>query len=181
MAITTLAMVATVFVLNLYGMKEKPVPAWAKKLFVVYLARLLCMCNCASGTPPPSSPSHNNPDDVERHQLVAPRDRQLVTHQRSQTPANDDVIWRGRTPDQARRASHNPMTFVPGYEGFRKEPKKAEPKKVDYSKDWVHVAAVFDRLFFWLCLLFILVTTLILFHPITTSKYFKIPALDNSQ
>ena len=48
MAITTMAMVATVFVLNLYGMKEKPLPKWAKTVFISYMAKFLCMCNCAS-------------------------------------------------------------------------------------------------------------------------------------
>jgi len=50
--------------------------------------------------------------------------------------------------------------------------------KPNYSKDWVHVATVCDRLFFWVCLLFIVVTTLVLFHPLITARYFETPALD---
>ena len=44
MAITTLSLVLTVFVLNLHYVTDRPVPRWAKKLVLVYLARLLCMC-----------------------------------------------------------------------------------------------------------------------------------------
>ena len=51
------------------------------------------------------------------------------------------------------------------------------PKK-NYSKEWAYLASVCDRVFFWLCLLFILATTLLLFHPLTTSRFFKIPVID---
>lgn len=53
-------------------------------------------------------------------------------------------------------------------------------KQINYSKDWAHVAAVCDRFFFWLCLFFILGTTLLLFHPLTTSRFFKIPVIDRA-
>ena len=43
-----------------------------------------------------------------------------------------------------------------------------------YAKDWTRVAEVFDRLFFWLFLLAILISTLILFHPLTDT-YAKKP------
>ena len=41
--------------------------------------------------------------------------------------------------------------------------------EVDFSKDWKKIAEVFDRLFFWLFLLAIFISTLILFHPLTDS------------
>ena len=40
-------------------------------------------------------------------------------------------------------------------------------KPEDYSKDWKKIAEIFDRLFFWLFLLAIVISTLILFHPLT--------------
>lgn len=43
MAITTLAMVATVLVGNLYERKDRPVPKWLKKLMMDHMARVLCM------------------------------------------------------------------------------------------------------------------------------------------
>ena len=191
MAITTLAMVATVFVLNLYGMKEKPVPPWAKTLFTHYLARFLCMCNCQT----PLERRRNNdlemnprPKAVNPLQHYKPRSDKV----RSETH-NDDLAspWRTRTPendallrgmgDHHHNALHRrPSGQSPLSMAFRPAvpEKKAPEGKPDYSKDWIHVAAVFDRLFFWLCLIFIVVTTLLLFHPLTTSRYFQIPALE---
>ncbi|ESN92595.1 hypothetical protein HELRODRAFT_131728, partial [Helobdella robusta] len=43
MAITTLAMVATVFVGNLYERKDRPVPKWVKTLLFGHMAKILCM------------------------------------------------------------------------------------------------------------------------------------------
>ncbi len=37
----------------------------------------------------------------------------------------------------------------------------------DWARDWRRVAEVFDRLFFWLFLLAILISTLVLFHPLS--------------
>ena len=41
MAITTLSMVLTVFVLNLHHVTDRPVPRWVKTLVLVYMARML--------------------------------------------------------------------------------------------------------------------------------------------
>ena len=46
---------------------------------------------------------------------------------------------------------------------------KEEDKPEDYGKDWRRLAEIFDRLFFWLFLLAILISTLVLFHPLTKS------------
>ena len=43
MAITTMAMVATVVVGNLYERKDRPVPKWLKKLLLEHVAKILCM------------------------------------------------------------------------------------------------------------------------------------------
>lgn len=179
MAITTLAMVATVFVLNLYGMKEKPVPPWAKTLFIIYLARFLCMCNCQT----PGERSYNDLEMNKRRTPTNPlhHNKHNIRRDKARSNSNDDVTpWKSRTSETEplRRPSSTPpgLTFVPIHEKPRQE-----EAKIDYSKDWIHVAAVFDRLFFWFCLLFIVVTTLLLFHPLTTSKYFTIPALDKQK
>lgn len=185
MAITTLAMVATVFVLNLYSMKEKPVPPWARKLLVVYLSRVLCMC----AAPQESSSSTSSTFDMKNHVFMPkrtePRPR-FVTVQETGKRGQ-----RGSLPTDCKSCSDTEETTVPlnplygNNFGVRDRKKalmselhsdankaKANKPKADYNKDWVHVAAVCDRLFFWLCLMFILVTTLLLFHPLTTSKLF---------
>ena len=47
------------------------------------------------------------------------------------------------------------------------QPPAEENHDIDFAKDWRRVAEVFDRLFFWLFLLAILISTLVLFHPLT--------------
>jgi len=52
MAITTLAMVATVFVGNLYETKDRPVPAWVRTVILHYAASLLRYCTrCVDASP----------------------------------------------------------------------------------------------------------------------------------
>jgi hypothetical protein len=61
MAITTLAMVATVFVGNLYDKKDRPVPEWAQTAFLYYAARLLWLLHRCVDTPlPPGSTSFSS-------------------------------------------------------------------------------------------------------------------------
>ena len=43
MAITTLSMVLTVFILNLHGIADRPVPAFVRIVVLVHLAKLFCM------------------------------------------------------------------------------------------------------------------------------------------
>lgn len=165
MAITTMAMVTTVFVLNLYSMREKPVPPWAKKVFIVYTARILCMCNCQTS---PES------------RAAASRDRPTI---RASGIDADDISDLAED-DQFTRGTYAKVRGVPngrrvsGPTGGKGSGGGWGNTKADYSKDWVHVATVCDRLFFWVCLLFIVVTTLVLFHPLITARYFEVPALD---
>lgn len=187
MAITTLAMIATVLVLNLYSMEEKPVPYWAKKLFIVYLARIMCMCSCVVPGEPPDHTPH-----PRRRRKQSMATQPAITYCENEerinlvrlSPDHSDRNSQsdgGTTKVRERRASTPgplPTQWIPPpRQGSQSAGKKG---KMDYSKDWVHVAAVFDRLFFWLCFLLTAVTTLLLFHPLTTSKYFKIPVIEKS-
>ena len=75
MAITTLAMVATVFVGNLYETNDRPVPAWVRTALLHYAARLLRYCTrCLDAPrgfepptppPPPPPPAAPAPTDDE--------------------------------------------------------------------------------------------------------------------
>ena len=173
MAITTMAMVTTVFVLNLYSMREKPVPPWAKKVFIVYTARILCMCNCQT-TPAESraaaSASRDRPTAIRASGVDADDVYDLAEDDQftPDTFAKVRGVPNGRRVSLPNNARGSGMGG--GYGGGGAKP--------NYSKDWVHVATVCDRLFFWVCLLFIVVTTLVLFHPLITAKYFETPALD---
>ncbi len=192
MAITTLAMVATVFVLNLYGMKEKPVPGWAKKLFIVYLARILCMCTCTS-TPDTLDVESSSDHNKNRHNAHQRHSRDVHMYKGIKTLEESMPLKTQRSQSievQMRRGSRmdggamapggaeGGLTFMPSYDKTE-QIKENRPKKPDYAKEWLHMAAVFDRFFFWLCLVFIVVTTMVLFHPLTTSKYFKVPSDDD--
>ena len=50
--------------------------------------------------------------------------------------------------------------------GLYTEALKDPPAFPDYSKDWKRVAEIVDRLFFWLFLLAITLSTLVLLHPL---------------
>lgn len=205
MAITTLSVLATVFVLNLYGMKERPVPPWAKRFFVVYMARLLCMCNCRSDALAAATDEENY--DIKQTYRAANIKRASVHHQLLSVeredviqPLNTGSTSRGdRSPNfhhhRSASTAGNLLSTSTGASPKRRAttfglpipktssstpPASDDKAKRDYTKDWVHVAAVMDRLFFLLCLLFIVITTLLLFHPLTTSKYFDLPMLDRT-
>lgn len=146
MAITTLSMVLTVFILNLHHITDRPVPRWVRKLVLVYLGRILGFCR----------------DDVLHF---------LNSHPTSYQPA---------TPKSNHRNKGDSLNNIHS-NGVRKESDinaqplldsnekqiQLEDAKNDHIKEWKLVAEVLDRLFFWLFLLAILVTTLILFHPLT--------------
>ena len=116
-------------------------------------------------TPPHKGPlykrklSHNNLNlaDIEREEQAAPI---MEMHNRT---ANG-----GREP----HGPHGPHDNILGFTfPLNKKQKEKEEKPEDYSKDWKRMAEVFDRLFFWLFLLAILISTLVLFHPLT-NQYF---------
>ena len=244
MAITTLVMVATVFVLNLYNMKEKPVPLWVKRVFVTYVARILCMCDCDTGSETLSAKNNDlelqysaagytrsNPYAKQSSSASAygnvdsptksnnrKRQHQSKAKYRLITTADDGHILEqetvfdespARAPasqtyqscdttspfDSSPSANQNapacledqyylPENYMDYHQNNRdvtRHPRRkqstggATDDTIDFSKDWLHVAAVCDRLFFWFCLIFIAITTLLLFHPLTTSRYFDLP------
>ena len=221
MAITTLAMVATVFVLNLYSMKDKPVPLWAKKVFVKYVAKMLCMCDCIA--PPVREPdstdnesgyssqygttnsttyhsksqtAHMNnigsgsKNHKHKYKLITTHENKHILEEETDTDEFSTVTIELQDTYQSscdmlpQDTPCSSLQNSPHFQQNRREDvihkrKKKSSNQKDYSKDWIHVAAVCDRLFFWLCFIFILVTTMLLFHPLTTSKYFKIPIIEN--
>lgn len=185
-------------------MKDRPVPTWAKKILMVHVARLLCVCDCAQDATLICHSPEKDEKNSERLHLVTLLNPYAVarlpisnctTHIRSKSGSGEDP-WRrrhrslerrtqssgtdkdqrsvtatsnSRLPSRSKRSSASPVALVP------------DPSaKVNFAKDWAHVAAVCDRFFFWLCLLFIAITTLLLFHPLTTSRYFRLPILERT-
>jgi len=192
MAITTLAMLATVLVGNLYETKDKPVPEWAKKVFFVYVDRLLCLCRFSQSTTAGSqvhagmngetSENGSTANDVQldRFRVVTLLNPVAVKGQEPLSMDEEGWLKDGQrsTEGQRSRLDSPSAKFM---SRFRQSVVQAEDRrpevtdsKPNYKKDWMEVAAVCDRFFFWLCLVFILVTTAILFHPLAMSSQITI-------
>ncbi len=160
MAITTLSMVLTVFVLNLHHVADKPVPRWAKRLVFIYLARMLCMCTM--------SQTCNKDNKRRSQQNLNPIFRQ------SAGPMNETdgeertaiIELHNRNVNGTPEAKAVPPGVVdPYYYPMLNKPN--EEVNEQYARDWKRMAEVFDRLFFWLFLFAIFISTLVLFHPLT--------------
>ena len=187
MAITTLSMVLTVFVLNLHHITDRPVPRWARSLVLVYLARLLCMCQYVP--PPPEDDEvtlvRDRQNKNKKHKVMPNSLGKAIGSQIgllaslngtlgvATNPANpkrkrDDLL--PRTMD--RHAPHYRSQYTFGNEEFKDKP-DPKRKEEEWAREWRHLAEVVDRLFFWLFLSAIVITTLLLFHPLTKA-YFSI-------
>ena len=159
MAITTLSMVLTVFVLNLHHVSDRPVPGWAKRLVFIYIARMLGMCSVSEA----HIQEKRRKSQTRMNSLYRRPSGAAVDPEGDERTAIIELHSRAAngTPETTTAKSHeNAFTFS--------KPKE-EDKAEDYGKDWKRMAEVFDRLFFWLFLLAILVSTLVLFHPLTNS------------
>ena len=181
MAITTLSMVLTVFVLNLHHITDRPVPRWARTLVLVYLARLLCMCQYVP----------QRSDDEEREARMK-KDKYRVTPNSLGKAIGNQIgllanlngslgqpapAGRGARPaagardrpvDQHGIQFRSHYTFQEDEQRPKKDLKKLEEV---WAREWRHLAEVVDRLFFWMFLSAIVITTLLLFHPLTKAYF----------
>ena len=156
MAITTLSMVLTVFVLNLHHVSDKPVPPWAKKLVFLYLARMLGMCHLSSAYLRESRARRS----CQRANHLYQRTSAILAAQEADAEERAAIMEM-----QSRPLNGTPESRVTANKNTEKKSDNAENE--DFAKDWKLMAEVFDRLFFWLFLLAILISTLVLFHPLT--------------
>ena len=179
MAITTLSMVLTVLVLNLHHVTDRPVPKWAKKVILVYLARLLCMCAYESRQEKEDAEKEKNRYRITPNNLGKAIGNQLgllaslngTLGVSSSTTSRDPCGRRERGSIFADRHSMNyrsQYTF-----GLDDKKSKDDPKKLEeeWGREWRRLAEVVDRLFFWLFLSAIVITTLLLFHPLTKAYF----------
>ena len=161
MAITTLSMVLTVFVLNLHHVADKPVPNWAKKLVFLYLARMLGMCSMSQAYTKNRKKAQRNKNNIYR-----PSSGHL--HEGDGEERTAIIELHNRTVNGTPEAKANPGPDIYNQYPMLNKPTD-ENVNEEYAKDWKRMAEVFDRLFFWLFLLAILISTLVLFHPLTNS------------
>ena len=180
MAITTLSMVLTVFVLNLHHITDRPVPGWAKKLVFIYLARMMGMCGSASEVSTKARRRHtrsNSANFFRRSSVVVDaegdeRTAIIELHNRSAPAVGANGAGGVTQVDTPPPPSH-PNAFENNYTFTKLTKEDDKEKPEDFSKDWRRMAEIFDRLFFWLFLLAILISTLVLFHPLTNSYMVK--------
>lgn len=267
MAITTLSMVLTVLVLNLYGIADRPVPKSLKRLVFCQLAKLLrmddsceltshekhgcletfCGCGCTinsmckgskSGKKIPNATtamaaaagvaaaanvilpkggssvendSNNNVKDINGHNKTTVltdaiannevkdsskvkkrfsfKKRHLnleVTESTPTTPTKTPPPPTRKTPLAATSRTNKTITAQPFTALFQlqllrqltpafqpqseqemlPEMVAATESAINFSREWTRLAEIFDRLFFWLFLLAIILSTLGLFHPL---------------
>ena len=182
MAITTLSMVLTVCVLNLHHMSDRPVPGWVHRLVLQGLATCLRMHGIKRAHQKRKSAltQHANGDVTQRRRKQRKamlmsgangsvleiinenaegfqRDAGLESTPLQQLPQNAVEM------DKLERCS--PLNYSAIHEDCTAE--RDEPKVVDFSKEWTRVAEILDRFFFVVFLLSILISTGVLFHPLT--------------
>lgn len=191
MATTTLAMVSTVFVGNLYETNDRPVPAWARTVLLHYAARLLGYCTrCVdpppdfepprppTPPPPPVPPDHDEAYDDDGRSLSSwnQASYRLAALQDARPDNGIDgggEVYRPRSPSAsaAIRLIVHGSSAVGQATAAVASRRRGEIQTVrSYSKDWTNVGAVCDRLFFWLCLCLAVITTVVLFQPLMTRK-----------
>ena len=157
MAITTLSMVLTVCILNLHHITDKPVPLCLQTIVFRHIARLLCM---HKHTRMPRSDA----------QACASRKRQLSRFMAPQLlrnvngVASDEDVCDAKNTHFRRQLSLESDDDVSDTE---ESDKKAREER--FAREWRQVAEVMDRLFFWFFFLSIVVSTLVLFHPLTVA------------
>ena len=176
MAITTLSMVLTVFVLNLHHINDRPVPAWLKTFMLHYLARLMCMCQFI----PREIPDEQDTEKRNKYRVTPNSLGNAVGNQIGLLASlngtlgmrNTHASSRSKQTENSRHGENFRSHYTFAEENTRKT-KDIKMKEEEWAKDWRHLAEVVDRMFFWLFLSAIVITTLLLFHPLTKT-YFSI-------
>ena len=144
MGITTLSMVLTVYVLNLYAVSDRPVPQWADKLVSVYLARLVGMHKKKFLHEPSQTSDEDEFLGQERNHGVSFGSSSMTTTDHKQENVREDHI----------RLNSAELIKL---------------RETLWSREWKRVAEIVDRLFFWVFLTAVAATTLYLLHPIARS------------
>lgn len=166
MAITTLAMVATVLVLNLYEIHDRPVPSWIERLLNLLHDRpktsMSLRSTHSSGTAPSNTslyqlmkliePGRVRPEEDYGEEGI--RNHSMFPTSPDRSPAPEDRAEVARSRNQKAPATGGVSSGT------------AEKRRVDFSEEWLHLANVCDRFFFWTCFLLTVVSTLVLFHPL---------------
>lgn len=171
MAITTLAMVATVLVLNLYEIRDRPVPSWIERLLNLLhdhpKTSLSLRSTHSSGTAPSNTSLYQLMKLIEPGRVRSEEDygeegirnHSMFPISPDGNPAPDDRAEVARSRNQKAAATGGVISSG------------SAEKRGDFSEEWLHLANVCDRFFFWTCLLLTIVSTLVLFHPLIKYRF----------
>ena len=161
LAITTLSMVLTVLILNLHYTNDRPVPYWTKRIMLFYVARLLCMCryrDAGDDTDDADRP-HCDKTTTAQMGLLTTLNVQLGT---SLSAGNVNSmprcrIYRKVAPPDGGRSLDDVISM--------------QQREEKWATDWRRLGEVVDRIFFWVFASATVISTLILFHPLTKSHF----------
>ena len=167
LAITTLSMVLTVLILNLHYTNDRPVPYWTRRIMLNYVARLLCMCREEDLTVDTESATDESTEDKTSaarvgllNSLRVPLGTSLTV---SEAPSDENVNtqprFRNYQPVHARDITDPDDVF------------NLQQREAEWAIEWRRLGEVVDRIFFWVFTSATIISTLILFHPLTKAHF----------
>ncbi|OAF66806.1 hypothetical protein A3Q56_05478 [Intoshia linei] len=166
MAITTLSMILTVFVLNIHCVTDRPVPKYLRIIIFKYLSRILFMKHYQNIN---SFKRIKKNDKNNRNSLLKRRSGLIKSNTRDKFSSS--TISLNKKQKKLWDMHSLNATKLVDYNENRKNSALLDEEST--SSEWRRVATVVDRLFFWLFFFAILITTLVLFQPLTV-QYFQI-------
>ncbi|XP_046574361.1 neuronal acetylcholine receptor subunit alpha-10-like isoform X1 [Haliotis rubra] len=153
MAMTSLSIILTVFVLQLHhvGPHQKPVPRWLRSLVFDIFARLVCMC-------------HSTDSMRNRRQVIKTDDVCLSTFMETidGSNCNGSVPYNGMPLAHERmldRGDHTNDRITSHLKGLVRR-QDSEERHQDVVNEWRFVAHVIDRLLFWIFLIAAVVSSI---------------------
>ena len=151
-------------------MSNFPVPDWVKTVFLKHIPGWLCMCHIQRqykdrGDETRDRGDINDPSD-KVYLFSSANDTELTLFDRGDNAPPILPIKQRRPQNDAAKvlvSENNPTPH--GLKVNRHAREKLQPE-TNYAKDWKNVAAVVDRLFFWIISFCIAILTVILFQPL---------------
>lgn len=182
MAITTLAMLATVLVLNFYEIRDRPVPGWIHRLMTTIMVDPSHRSSSRRLLVPGSlNPGHNQTESDSLYHLMRLIDPENLVPEVGLYDEDDVIraihVTAAAPPEVVQRLVPTPQSRDFATINYRSVGAHSYHgnggRRENFSDEWLHLAIVCDRLFFWACLLMTVVSTLVLFHPLLKYELFQ--------
>ena len=172
MAMTSLSIVLTVFVLQLHhvGPHQKPVPNWIRKVVVDYIARLICMRNHLSSYYGYSREDlSNRRDEMCLTSFMDTMD--LKESNNCNGRLNQSPLHRHSGPADTMRDPRSGISYdkISNHLKILVSKHDSEDDYQDIVNEWRLVAHIMDRFLFWLFLLAATLSSvsILVFRPMT--------------